>query len=167
MQDAPPGAMKTLCWNCHGLGSPRTVRALKRLVKNSSPHLIFLQETLLKQHELEKVRLNLNFGGMIYVDSSGHFRSGGIALFWKTTNAISLNSCSLHHIDVTIGDPVLNLEWRFTGIYGYLDGAQKVKTWELLRSLHSHYSRPWLCAGDFNEILFNVEKKGGALPTNT
>lgn len=86
--------------------------------------------------------------------------------FSRKIHVISLKSCSLNHIDVSIEDSTLALEWRFTGIYGYPEGAQKVKTWELLRMLQSQNSLPWLCAGDFNEIFFNVKKKGGVLCTN-
>lgn len=54
-------------------------------------------------------------------------------------------------------------KWRFTGIYGEAQAELKYKTWELLRSLHSEVtgSIPWLCVGDFNEILFHHEKEGG------
>lgn len=57
-----------------------------------------------------------------------------------------------------------NKWWRFTGIYGESSPELKFLTWELLRDLfvqHERNSMPWLCAGDFNEILFHHEKEGG------
>jgi ribonuclease HI len=53
------------------------------------------------------------------------------------------------------------LEWRLTGIYGEPKSEEKQKTWRLLRILNNLYSKPWLCLGDFNEILFGCEKEGG------
>lgn len=39
----------------------------------------------------------------------------------------------------------------------------KFKTWDLLEALHMEDDEhlPWLCAGNFNEILFHHEKEGG------
>lgn len=139
---------------------------LKNASKNLYSPFNFSPRNTPKTTRNEENYIGSKLHGLICVDCSGQFRFGGLALLWNNTNAISLSSCSLHHIDVTIGESIQNFEWRFTGIYGYPDGAQEAKTWELLRSLHSHSSLPWLCAGDFNEIPFNVEKKGDALRTN-
>lgn len=153
--------MKTLSWNCCGLGSPRVVRALKRLVRNFSPHLICLQEMRLHQYEMENIRVSLRFDWLICVDCSGRFRSGGLALLWNSSYDISLQSFSLKHIDVNVADPSSTQVWRFTGIYGFPEESQKLKTWDLLRLLGPLSSLSWLCACDFNEILYNSEKKGG------
>jgi hypothetical protein len=53
------------------------------------------------------------------------------------------------------------VKWRFTGIYGESKQGQKESTWRLLRTLHAQDNLPWLCMGDFNEILFSHEKDGG------
>ncbi|KAL0331521.1 UNVERIFIED_CONTAM: hypothetical protein Sangu_1697600 [Sesamum angustifolium] len=53
--------------------------------------------------------------------------------------------------------------WRFTGIYGELDIGKRSEFWNLLCRLHHQLVRPWLCAGDFNEILAHSEKKGDPL----
>ena len=52
-------------------------------------------------------------------------------------------------------------KWRFTGIYG--EPELKYKTWELMEWLKGQDNEqlPWLCAGDFNEVLFHHEKEGG------
>jgi hypothetical protein len=38
---------------------------------------------------------------------------------------------------------------------------EKEKTWDTLRTLHEALSLPWVCVGDFNEVLFAHEKEGG------
>jgi hypothetical protein len=38
---------------------------------------------------------------------------------------------------------------------------KKEKTWRLLRILKQRSMLPWLCCGDFNEVMFNCEKEGG------
>jgi len=52
-------------------------------------------------------------------------------------------------------------EWRFTGLYGFSEKENKLKTCDLLLDLRLHTALPWLVGGDFNEILFNYQKKGG------
>lgn len=135
------------------------MRALKRLIRLFSPHLIFLQETRLKQSEMDKIRTMVQYAGLACVDCSGRFRSGGLAILWNSHYDITLQSFSQNHIDTLVADPISNDAWRFTGLYGYPNEAQRHKTWELLQLLYSHSSLPWLCAGDFNDILYNIEKK--------
>ncbi|KAF5445202.1 hypothetical protein F2P56_034269 [Juglans regia] len=54
-------------------------------------------------------------------------------------------------------------EWLFTGFYGHPEAAKRKFTWELLSSLKPCEGRAWCVAGDFNEILTQVEKKGGQM----
>lgn len=50
-------------------------------------------------------------------------------------------------------------------MYGESHVDMKYKTWELMKCLREQDAEnlPWLCAGDFNEILFQHEKEGGKL----
>ncbi|KAK2649867.1 hypothetical protein Ddye_017356 [Dipteronia dyeriana] len=52
--------------------------------------------------------------------------------------------------------------WRFTGFYGNPDATQRNHSWTLLRRLAGMTDWPWLFMGDFNEIMFDSEKYGGA-----
>ena len=47
------------------------------------------------------------------------------------------------------------------GIYGHPEANQKKHTWTLLRRLADLVVSPWLCFGDFNEVLNLNEKMGG------
>jgi len=75
---------------------------------------------------------------------------------------VVLRNYSNYHINVDVLEDD-GYKWRFTGIYGYPQTEDRHKTWTLLRDLHSQEAMPWLCAGDFNEILYQHEKEGGAL----
>lgn len=70
--------MKTLSWNCRGVGFPRNIQFLCDVVRQEKPMLFFLCETLAKKSKMEWVQLKLGYQGMFVVDSVG--RSGGIAL---------------------------------------------------------------------------------------
>jgi hypothetical protein len=60
-------------------------------------------------------------------------------------------------------DPNSNMHWKFTGFYGHLNVNKRFEAWELLRFLTNLSSEPWLCLGDFNEVITSSEKwEGGA-----
>lgn len=45
-------------------------------------------------------------------------------------------------------------------IYRESRSEGKENTWDLMRLLKEQNNLPWVCSGDFNEILFNYEKEG-------
>jgi hypothetical protein len=51
--------------------------------------------------------------------------------------------------------------WRFSGFYGELRREKRKESWYLARFLGAQYDIPWLCAGDFNEVLHTDEQFGG------
>ena len=63
-------------------------------------------------------------------------------------------------VDVTEGNGVV---WKLSGVYGESAAKRKKGTWRTLKILGQQHQddRPWLCLGDFNEILTADEKIGG------
>jgi len=151
--------MNLVSWNCRGLGNPQTVRELRRLVKIKHPHLLFLMETNVSIGRLQNLRIAMGFEGLLSVDPVG--RSGGLALFWKGFHLVELLSYSRRHISVFIRNMGSGVPWKFTGFYGHPDPSQRAESWKLLKFLKRAPPSPWLCIGDFNEILYNSEKVGG------
>jgi hypothetical protein len=72
---------------------------------------------------------------------------------------LTLSTVNNYHIDSIIKEED-GLQWRFIGIYGESRSEEKDITWELLHNLKRKFDMPWLCSGDFNEILFAYEKEG-------
>ena len=70
---------------------------------------------------------------------------------------------SPHHIDAIVTDDHGNRKWRFTGFYGHLETSKREESWKLLEELERRFTLPWICMGDFNEILHLGQKVGGSL----
>ncbi|KAL0385614.1 UNVERIFIED_CONTAM: hypothetical protein Sradi_2955700 [Sesamum radiatum] len=149
--------------NPMGIGAPWTVRALKDMVHSLNPDLVFLMETKITTQKIDSLKRSLDMH-RICVNSVG--RSGGLALLWRRSVMVTIQSYSPCHIDATVQDPNQPPLWRFSGIYGESDASKHKITWSLLSKLHSQSRRPWICIGDFNEILDNSEKEGGNLRPN-
>ncbi|KAL0431154.1 UNVERIFIED_CONTAM: hypothetical protein Sradi_0741400 [Sesamum radiatum] len=104
--------------------------------------------------------LNLELSGVgVPLDSSFARKSGGFMLLWRKDLNVTLQSFSPHHIDITVAE-VGNDSWRFTKFYGHPEVAKSKESWNLLRKLSKQSVRPWLCTGDFNEIISKEEKQG-------
>ena len=147
-----------VCWNVRGMGNPRTFGALKRLIKKFSPYVVFLSKTKLHSSKISKIKDILGFKGGFSVDSNT--RSGGLLLLWLEEVDLSVFSFSTGHIDTRIK---MNngFLWRFTGFYGNPNPIRKSSSWDLLRRLKAVDNLPWVCGGDFNDILSVEEKMGG------
>ena len=73
---------------------------------------------------------------------------------------LRVETSSKNHIDCIIRGT--EGAWRFIGFYGEPITHKHHESWELLRKLHSQFNLPWLCVGDFNEIVGNSEKLVGS-----
>ncbi|KAH9786028.1 reverse transcriptase domain-containing protein [Citrus sinensis] len=86
-------------------------------------------------------------------------RSGGLALYWNSSHNVRLMKFGRNFIDVQV-ENADSRTWRCTGFYGFPETSKRRDSWELLRSLSSISSLPWVCIGDFNDLLHNSEKRG-------
>jgi len=153
----PPGAMSCIIWNCRGLGNPSTVKELCDLAKKFGPSILCVLETQVHKSHVEVLKSTLGFDNAFAVSSSG--RSGGLGIFWNNDKKIEFLPYSQYHIDAIVseagGDP-----WRLTCVYGEAQVSETFKTWDLLKHIKSSSPLPWLCIGDFNEVLHRSEHSG-------
>ncbi|XP_075670087.1 uncharacterized protein LOC142639835 [Castanea sativa] len=106
---------------------------------------------------MKPIQTELGFASMLAVPSER--RRGGLAMLWKSDVTIDTQTYSPHHIDVQVLMPSTQ-PWRLTGLYGYSEEQLKPETWRLMRHLYNRSTLPWLCIGDYNEILISEEKNG-------
>ena len=119
--------------------------------------LVFLMKTKVEKYVLDRISRKIQYSNLFVVPR--HNTGGGLALFWKTDSNVDVQSFSDRYIDAII-DHGVNDAWWFTGFYGDPNTASREDSWSLLRTLHNRSNLPWLCIGDFNEILLADEKQG-------
>jgi hypothetical protein len=131
------------------------------MVKEMHPRFVFLVETLSLKFRMEWLCVKLGFASCFVVEPIG--RSGGLALLWKEEREVEIYNYSYRHINAIVKDGVGSSCWKFTSFYGLPVSSRRVESWDLLKHLKTHIPVPWLCVGDFNEILEPTEKRGAAV----
>ena len=122
--------------------------------------IVFLCETKVSVLQMNGIANKLHFDNCFVVNCSG--RGGGLALLWSSGSRVQIKSFSTHHIDAEILT-TSGRRMRITGVYGHPEMGQKKHTWTLLKRLAGLSFSPWLCFGDFNEVLHPGEKRGGMI----
>ena len=84
---------------------------------------------------------------------------GGLALLCKDDFVLDVLTSSDNHIDGVV-DQGMDDTWRFIGFYGDPNTTSRENYWNLLRDLSQRPNLPWVCMGEFNEILKLEEKHG-------
>jgi exonuclease III len=153
--------MNLLSWNCQGLGNPWTVQDLCLMVKEKKPDILFLMETKCKKERLEGVRVRLGFQCLFVVEPVG--LSGGLALLWSDQNLLEVQNYTRRHINAIVKGSTAKVPWKLTCFYGHPVTAKRHESWALLEHLKHFQPIPWVCIGDFNEILTQEEKTGAVL----
>lgn len=153
--------MNTLCLNCRGCGRSEAVRDIRNIVDMHNPVVLFLSETKMSANRSQDLRWRLGFPNAFGVNCDAGL-GGGLVVMWKNKVNMELKTYSKYHIDMRVtenaGD---SRSWRFTGFYGDSKRSQRKESWRMLRFLRNESDLPWLCAGDFNEILHDQEQFGG------
>ena len=152
--------MRTLRWNCRGLGIDSTVRRLKEINRMYLPDIICLSETKQQSDYVRDVGSQLGFLSYEIVPPVGV--GGGLVVYWKQNLQLSILSQSVNLVDCQV---VCNeVPFYFSFVYGHPNPALRHHTWEKLTRLGiSRRNQPWFALGDFNEIRGNHEKIGGRL----
>ena len=150
--------MNCLAWNYRGLGNLHTGRELVEIIRAKDPVVVFLAETLTDDARLEVIQRSIGFDHRWVVPRVG--RGGGLVLYWKASINLMVEDSNKYYIDAVIDKNKEN-EWRLTGFYGEPGTARRHEAWDKLRALNMQPEKPWLCYGDFNEIIRQDEKLGG------
>lgn len=76
---------------------------------------------------------------------------------------LEVNNYTKNHILAKVVEDD-GFQWYLTGFYRWPEACQKQKSWALLKHLVSFVKGLWCCIGDFNAILYSLEKQSKYLP---
>lgn len=151
--------VKIFTWNCRGISNTRSMDYIKDIMARLKPDFICLVET--KSNSIRIQRFCARFSRhwvWAAVPSNGY--SGGIIVLWKRFNGIvtpvASSRMALHLIITTSED-----SWILSTIYNSQVLSEHKNLWKSLSGL-SQLDSPWLLTGDFNDIMFEEEHKGGS-----
>ena len=143
--------MNILSWNCRAVAGSSTVQELVDLCQRVHPAILFLMETRAHRSRLEKLRRKLRFDEMYCVEADG--LSGGLGLLWKKEILIHVKQATQNFIHADCCEKEGGIFWDGTFIYGNPSFRDRRYLWDKLQQLQLHHNHPWLCIGDFNQIL--------------
>jgi hypothetical protein len=121
-------------------------------------------QTQIHKSRVESLARTLGFDNAFVVSSS--CRSGGLAIFWNNEIKIDLLPYSQYHIDDVVFPPDSD-PWWLTCVYGEAEVNERHKTWDMLKFIKASSPLPWMCIGDFNEVLLREEHMGVNERSNT
>ncbi|XP_056847457.1 uncharacterized protein LOC108816806 [Raphanus sativus] len=152
--------MRTLAWNCRGLGIDSTVRRLKEINRKYLLDIICLSETKQQDDYIRDIGAQLGLFPSVIVTPQG--TGGGLVIFTRQHVHLSVLCQSSNLIDCNV--QLNGFQFNYSFVYGHPNPSLRHYTWEKLERLSlNRRNQPWFIRGDFNEILGNHEKSGGRI----
>ena len=112
--------------------------------------MLCVLETQVHKARVEGLKNSLSFDNAFAISSNR--RSGGLGIFWNNNIKMEFLLYSQYHIDTIVTEAGCD-PWRLTCIYGEAQTSERFKTWDMLKHIKSSTALPWVCIGDFNEVL--------------
>ena len=119
--------------------------------------MLCVLETQIHKSRVELLKGTLGYDNSFAVSSSGC--SGGLGIFWNNKTRVEILPYSQYHIDAIVTEYGKE-PWRLTCVYGDAQTAERHKTWDMLKFIKASSHLPWVCMGDFNEVLLREEHQG-------
>ncbi|CAL9013278.1 unnamed protein product [Prunus brigantina] len=116
-------------------------------------------ETKANHNRLKKCGQDMGFSESFCVEPDG--LAGGLGLWWDNSVEVHILEFSKNVIDSEVTEKGGDRSWHISWIYGTPYKNEKADFWNWIGTCFQPGEFPWLCVGDFNEILWEFEKKGG------
>ncbi|KAL7163295.1 hypothetical protein ACSBR2_039399 [Camellia fascicularis] len=149
--------MNVMLWNCRGAGNKIFRRNFRELVRLHHPNVVALFETKVLFSSMGLFFNHLGYAASTIVDPIG--RVGGIWLIWDPIQvSVSAHIANSQLIQATVKHENFE-EWVLAAVYASPNPGIRQNLWTDLENTSSSMVRPWLIAGDFNDIMGQNERK--------
>ena len=85
------------------------------VIQAKDPSVLFIAETWADEVRLQEIKCKIEFDNLFFVERNN--KGGGLALFWRNSVDLSVDSFSPNHTDSIINKGKEDV-WRFTNFYG-------------------------------------------------
>ena len=160
--------IKIISWNVRGVNDPDKRKVIKNFLRSYRADIVCLQETKVQEMSVKLAR-GLGAGrNLNWKELNAEGSAGGILLLWDNSH-ISLVDYVVGSYSVTClfrmtEDGFL---WAFSGVYGPVENSFRESFWEELGSIKGLWDCPWCVGGDFNEVLYPIERSRGGRLSNS
>ncbi|KAF7114851.1 hypothetical protein RHSIM_RhsimUnG0075100 [Rhododendron simsii] len=87
-----------------------------------------------------------------------------LALWWNNDVSVDVEVANKNVMHTVISSLVDSRCWASTLVYGNPTHAEKELVWNMIRGIAYSENVPWMCIGDFNQVLSVEDKRGGNIP---
>ena len=109
------------------------------MIRAKDPSAVFIAETWADEARLKDIQRQIEFENLFFVERNN--RGGGLALYWRNSLDLSIDTYSKNHIDAIINKGKEDA-WRFTGFYGEPITHKRSESWNKLRQLSNKFNLP-------------------------
>ena len=107
---------------------------------------------------MDSVIRSIGFSEKAVVEAKG--TAGGLCMMWKSGCPIKVIDLNKNKITIKVFDSMC--DWMLVVFYGPSYESKNKRVWEDLSALLESFHDPWVCFRDFNYIICENEKFGGA-----
>ncbi|KAI7997086.1 hypothetical protein LOK49_LG10G01813 [Camellia lanceoleosa] len=153
-----------MLWNCREAGNKIFCRNFKEIIRTHRLDVVALFETKVLFSSMGLFFNNLGYTASTVVDPVG--RVGGIWLIWNPTQvSVNVIVANQQVIQATIQRKDYE-DWVLAAVYASPNLILRQALWEDLEDTTKSMSKPWLIAGDFNEIGGQHERRSFSQSTH-
>ncbi|XP_030940291.1 uncharacterized protein LOC115965260 [Quercus lobata] len=152
--------MNISAWNCRGASKPFFQNHVRELVNTHDPAIMIIMETRIGGARARDITDKLPFDGAIHTDTLGF--AGGLWLLWNS-DRVQVHQLAMSEQEIHVLVKVLpsNFEFICTTVYASPRFQERCVLWNNLKNVANLHDKPWIIAGDFNEVLVEGDKFGG------
>ncbi|XP_061339245.1 uncharacterized protein LOC133285942 [Gastrolobium bilobum] len=153
--------MNVLSWNCRGAVKRQFKSTFSRFRNKYKVSVAAILEPRVSGNKDVRIIKSLGFTNYSIVEAQGF--SGGIWLMWNASD-VKISCISKHEQYIHCWVEFSNMKgFFFTAVYVSPHEGKRRILWEELKHIGRTMEEPWLLSGDFNEITYAEEKRGGGI----
>ncbi|XP_058775885.1 uncharacterized protein LOC131650179 [Vicia villosa] len=150
-----------ISWNVRGLNNAGKCNEITTRLKKLDPDIAILVETRVKLNKVNSIR-NKFGNSFSYIDNYSKHLNGRIWILWNNNRVnLVVEDCTDQLIHVRVQSNSGDLVMWCTAIYAHNQIIHRRQLWRDIAQIHGGIDGPWMCMGDFNNVVCAMDRIGG------